>query len=81
MFGRIPINPQEGAGSGKSGGKTVEGMIGGLVAMSITRTMIRPLPWHPTLLLVDLVVSAVEAVNGGGGNDNIIMPLTAFVLS
>lgn len=50
-------------------------------AMCLVRLMIRPLPWHPWLVLVDGVTSGVEAINQADGcNDNLLMPLVSFAL-
>lgn len=73
MFGRVRVNLRS--------SKTIEGMMAGWVATSLVRLMIRPLPWHPCLLLVDGITAGVEAINQADGcNDNLLMPLVGFAL-
>jgi dolichol kinase len=73
MFGRLRIS--------RRSSKTVEGMMAGWVSTCLVRLMIRPLPWHPWLIIVDGVTAAVEAINlQDGCNDNILMPIVGFTL-
>ena len=72
MFGRWRIHSKS--------GKTIEGMVGGWLAMSLVRLMLRPLPWHPVHLCIDGVTAVVEALNAANNNDNLVMPLVQFSL-
>lgn len=76
MFGRVRI-------ANGSSGKTVEGMLGGWVAMSIVRLMIRSLPWNLEMVWLDGFVAVCEALNGLNSvhaNDNIILPIIGYIM-